>query len=73
MKGAPASFPVREEYVPLQHFLQWSDSIEQQVTSYVDDNLGGEKFIGIHLRNGPDWVRTVVWSTYSINLVNVEN
>ena len=56
LKGAPASFPVREEFVPLHQYLQWSEGLETQALNYITTNFPGETFVGIHLRNGPDWV-----------------
>ncbi|XP_076462292.1 GDP-fucose protein O-fucosyltransferase 1-like [Babylonia areolata] len=56
LKGAPASFPVTEEFVPLQQYLQWSEGLEKQAEDYIQAHFPGETFVGIHLRNGPDWV-----------------
>ncbi|KAK7100919.1 GDP-fucose protein O-fucosyltransferase 1-like [Littorina saxatilis] len=56
LKGAPASFPVREHHVPLHRYLQWSDLMESQANDYINTHFPGETFVGIHLRNGPDWV-----------------
>ncbi|KAL8571468.1 hypothetical protein ACOMHN_051174 [Nucella lapillus] len=57
LKGAPASFPVSEEFAPLQRYLQWSEKMEGQAAGYIRDHFPGEIFVGIHLRNGPDWVK----------------
>ncbi|XP_050312734.1 GDP-fucose protein O-fucosyltransferase 1 isoform X2 [Anthonomus grandis grandis] len=55
--GSPASFPVSEENVPLQKHLKWSNRIEQQADEFVRTKLPKGAFVGIHLRNGPDWTR----------------
>ncbi|KAJ8306354.1 hypothetical protein KUTeg_016899 [Tegillarca granosa] len=55
LKGAPAPFPMEEQNVPLQKYLQWSDNIEKEVNKYIQELFNGEKFIGLHLRNGVDW------------------
>ncbi|XP_014785787.1 GDP-fucose protein O-fucosyltransferase 1 [Octopus bimaculoides] len=56
MRGAPSSFPVAEQYVSLHKYLYWSDAIEARVNDYIEDTFEGKDFIGIHLRNGVDWV-----------------
>lgn len=56
LRGAPAPFPIAEENIPLAKYLQWSDSIEEEANSHIQKLMGNEKFIGIHLRNGVDWV-----------------
>ncbi|XP_041359542.1 GDP-fucose protein O-fucosyltransferase 1-like [Gigantopelta aegis] len=54
-KGAPASFPVQEEDVALHRFLEWSDTVEDEALGYINKHFPGDVFVGIHLRNGPDW------------------
>ena len=56
-RGAPASFPLQPQHVPLQKYLRWSDWIEKTATDYVIGNLRPGKFVGIHLRNEQAWVR----------------
>lgn len=55
--GAPASFPVQEDNRDLQKYLVWSDDIQQQARHFIKNNLPKGAFIGIHLRNGIDWIR----------------
>lgn len=55
--GAPASFPVQAENVYLQKYLKWSDSIEKKANEFIKRILPKGAFIGIHLRNGIDWIR----------------
>ena len=56
--GAPASFPVAEQNVRLHKYLEWSDSINDQADKFIDKELSGGPFLGIHMRHGSDWVRT---------------
>nr|XP_023011964.1 GDP-fucose protein O-fucosyltransferase 1 [Leptinotarsa decemlineata] len=55
--GAPASFPVQEENKHLQKYLRWSDLVEDEAHSFITNVLPRGAFVGIHLRNGIDWVR----------------
>ncbi|XP_065576183.1 GDP-fucose protein O-fucosyltransferase 1-like [Artemia franciscana] len=55
--GAPASFPVQEENRRLHRYLEWSDDIDQRAEEFIRNALPKGAFIGIHLRNGPDWER----------------
>lgn len=56
LKGAPAPFPMRPENWELHKYLQWSDDIIQQGQKYIHDHFPEQQYVGIHLRNGPDWV-----------------
>lgn len=56
-RGAPASFPVEEQNRQAHAFLKWSDKITKEVDDYIEKNLPSGPFVGIHLRNGVDWVR----------------
>lgn len=55
--GAPASFPVQAENVYLQKYLKWSDKIDKKANEFIKRFLPRGAFIGIHLRNGIDWIR----------------
>lgn len=55
--GAPAGFPVQQENLHLQKYLQWSDEIDQKAKNYIKKILPKGAYIGIHLRNGIDWIR----------------
>lgn len=55
--GAPASFPVQKENLHLHKYLIWSDAIINTSKSFIKKNMSGGGFIGIHLRNGQDWVK----------------
>lgn len=54
--GAPASFPVQIENRDLQRYLKWTPEILQEAETFVKSQLPLGGFIGIHLRNGIDWV-----------------
>jgi len=53
--GPPAAFPVEKDNVHLQKYLAWSDEIIQKAKKFIE-TLPKGPFIGIHLRNGVDWV-----------------
>lgn len=55
--GAPATFPVQSENVHLQKYLQWSDKIDKKANDFIKSSLPKGAFIGVHLRNGIDWIR----------------
>ncbi|XP_067633640.1 GDP-fucose protein O-fucosyltransferase 1 [Eurosta solidaginis] len=55
--GAPASFPVQAENRELQRYLRWSNKYEENMRDFIKTKLPRGAFIGIHLRNGIDWVR----------------
>ncbi|CAH0726682.1 unnamed protein product, partial [Brenthis ino] len=55
--GAPASFPVQAENIYLQKYLSWSNNILEQSRIFIKKNMAGGGFLGIHLRNGQDWVK----------------
>ena len=59
MRGAPAGFPILAQHRHLQRYLVFSDKIEDEANKYISENFPNEKFIGIHLRNGPDWVNAL--------------
>lgn len=56
LKGAPAPFPMKPEHRELAKYMQWSDEIIDQGQQYIQENFPNQKYIGIHLRNGIDWV-----------------
>ncbi|KAG6446198.1 GDP-fucose protein O-fucosyltransferase 1 isoform X2 [Manduca sexta] len=55
--GAPASFPVQSENFHLHKYLKWNDVMTNKSKQYLKKNMSGGGFLGIHLRNGQDWVR----------------
>ena len=57
MRGAPAPYPMLAADRPLPRHLVFSDRVQEEALEYIDQHFGGEKFVGIHLRNGVDWVR----------------
>lgn len=57
ISGAPASFPVQKENLFLQKYLKWSEDIANRSKQFIKRNMSGGGFLGIHLRNGQDWVK----------------
>lgn len=55
LKGAPASYPMMAHDRINQKFMVWSDNISEQADDYIRKTFNNEKFLAIHLRNGPDW------------------
>ncbi|XP_054721063.1 GDP-fucose protein O-fucosyltransferase 1-like [Uloborus diversus] len=55
--GAPAPFPVQEENRKLQEYLIWSDLVLKKAKDFIKSMEPKGPFVGIHLRNGMDWVR----------------
>lgn len=51
------AFPVQEENLHLHKYLQWSDQINDKANEFIKTKLPKGAFIGIHLRNGIDWIR----------------
>lgn len=66
--GAPATFPVQFENRHLHRHLQWSDEIRNRALAYRRDRLPKGAFIGVHLRNGMDWIRACEHIRTSPNL-----
>ncbi|XP_058064759.1 GDP-fucose protein O-fucosyltransferase 1, partial [Anopheles bellator] len=66
--GAPATFPVQQENVALHRYLRWSERFESEAKLFIRDSLPKGAFIGIHLRNGIDWVRACEHVRESSNL-----
>lgn len=54
--GPPAAFPVQEPHVKLHKYLQWSDKMATAAHNFISHNILDRPFIGIHLRNGIDFV-----------------
>ncbi len=59
MRGAPASFPVQPRDRDLQRYIEFSEGVSRVGDKYIADNFPNKPFVGIHLRNGMDWVRDV--------------
>nr|CAD7205217.1 unnamed protein product [Timema douglasi] len=55
--GAPASFPVQIENRELHRYLVWNKDIQSKAQEFIREKLPRGAFVGIHLRNGIDWVR----------------
>jgi len=55
--GAPAAFPVQRQNLPLQQFVIWQEKWKTRARTWLQQNLPPGPFVGVHLRNGGDWVR----------------
>lgn len=55
--GAPATFPVQPDDLRLHKYLKWSDEIDKLAVNFIRESLPAGGFIGVHLRNGIDWIR----------------
>ncbi|KAJ0181805.1 hypothetical protein K1T71_002527 [Dendrolimus kikuchii] len=55
--GAPASFPVQKENLMLHRYLHWNDEVMGKARTFIKNNMSGGGFVGIHLRNGQDWMK----------------
>ncbi|KAJ1519866.1 hypothetical protein ONE63_004108 [Megalurothrips usitatus] len=66
--GAPASFPVQLENRDLHKYLMWSDSIQKKAKYFIKNKLPKGAFVGLHMRNGIDWVRACEHINHSPSL-----
>lgn len=66
--GAPASFPIQIENRELHKYLKWSVTIENAARDFIRNSLPKGAFMGIHLRNGIDWIRSCDHVKESSNL-----
>ena len=62
--GAPASFPVQAENRNLHQYLVWNTNIKNQAINFIRSTLPVGPFIGIHLRNGVDWVNSLKYRIF---------
>ncbi|XP_065647338.1 GDP-fucose protein O-fucosyltransferase 1 isoform X3 [Hydra vulgaris] len=53
-QGAPGNFPSLREHQYLQKYLEFSDQLNNQADDYIKNELNGNQYIAIHLRNGQD-------------------
>ena len=68
LRGAPAAFPVQPQYRELQRYMEFSEGISKVGDNYINETFRGEKYIGIHLRNGDDWVKLVPCSNIEVTI-----
>ncbi|KAL6439207.1 hypothetical protein ACFW04_003855 [Cataglyphis niger] len=66
--GAPASFPVQYENKHLQKCLNWNNDMLNKAKTFIKEKLPKGAFVGIHLRNGIDWVRACEHISFTPNL-----
>lgn len=62
--GAPASFPIQKENINLHKYLHWTSEIDNLANKFIKETLPRGSFVGIHLRNGVDWV-------FNFNLLSI--
>lgn len=62
--GAPASFPVQLAHKPLQKCFNWNNNILNKVKTFIKEKLPKGAFVGIHLRNGIDWVCGICYTYF---------
>ena len=61
LRGAPARYPIIENHRHIQRYLKWSPVLLDQANKIIIELLPKGPFVGIHLRNGLDWVSTHHW------------
>ncbi|KRY66526.1 GDP-fucose protein O-fucosyltransferase 1 [Trichinella pseudospiralis] len=54
-KGAPGAFPSNPEDHALQKYLVWTPNVQNKADTFISENLRGQPFLGVHLRNNRDW------------------
>ncbi|CAD1468255.1 unnamed protein product [Heterotrigona itama] len=66
--GAPASFPVQLENKKLHKYVEWNTDMFNKAATFIKQKLPRGAFVGIHLRNGIDWVRACEFISSTPNL-----
>ncbi|XP_070170424.1 GDP-fucose protein O-fucosyltransferase 1 [Polyergus mexicanus] len=66
--GAPGSFPVQFENKHLQKCLNWNNDMLNKAKAFIKQKLPKGAFVGIHLRNGIDWIRACEHISFTPNL-----
>lgn len=66
--GAPGSFPVQKENAELQQYFRFSKAVLAKADVFILNHMPKGAYIGIHLRNGIDWVRACEHVQSSSNL-----
>lgn len=59
LRGAPARFPLLPHNRHLHKLLKWSKPIVSIATDYIQTEIRGRPYIGLHLRIGSDWVSDI--------------
>ncbi|XP_074654626.1 GDP-fucose protein O-fucosyltransferase 1-like [Tubulanus polymorphus] len=67
--GAPGRFPVSRQNAKLHKYLIWSNYIQRLAQEFIRKHVASDgPFVGIHLRNGPDWKGACTHITSDMNL-----
>ncbi|XP_071809326.1 GDP-fucose protein O-fucosyltransferase 1-like [Asterias amurensis] len=57
LRGSPGSYPMLGGNRAIQKYFKWESKFFQEAGTYIKETFQDEGFVGIHLRNGIDWVR----------------
>ncbi|KAH9505373.1 GDP-fucose protein O-fucosyltransferase 1 [Bulinus truncatus] len=66
--GPPAGFPVSAYNAKLHKYMKWSQQYSQLADEFILENIPDRPFIGIHLRNGPDFEKACEHVTSTPNM-----
>lgn len=55
-QGAPGDYPSLQENHFIQNYIKFSKYVNKISDDFIKNELNGEKFVAIHLRNGGDMV-----------------
>ena len=55
-QGAPGDYPSKQENHDIQKYIKFSKYIDQKSDEFIKDEMNGDPFVAIHLRNGGDMV-----------------
>ena len=55
--GAPGHFPSLQMNQHLQKYIHFSEHISKKADDFIKNEIKGERYVGIHLRNGIDMTR----------------
>lgn len=64
MYNVPGSFPSLPGNKFIQKYIKWNSSLLAEADKVKQMLFGGEKYLGIHLRVGEDWVISLTIRNY---------
>ena len=59
LRGSPGSYPMLGGNRAIQKYFKWEPKFFQEAGTYIKETFQDEGFVGIHLRNGIDWVSKI--------------